>query len=128
MSDASRSATEHDASGPAIAIIAMAGRFPGAATPETLWENLLAGKQAIRRFSSEELEVSPEIAAQPGYVPTRSVLENVDLFDAAFFHIYPREAEQMDPQHRIFLEICWEALERAGYDPQRTEASIGVFA
>ncbi|HEX6494084.1 MAG TPA: aminotransferase class III-fold pyridoxal phosphate-dependent enzyme, partial [Acidobacteriaceae bacterium] len=128
MSDASRSATEHDASGPAIAIIAMAGRFPGAVSPEALWENLLAGKQAVRRFTSEELEVSPEIAAQPGYVPARSVLDDVDLFDAAFFHIYPREAEQMDPQHRIFLEICWEALERAGHDPQRTEASIGVFA
>jgi acyl transferase domain-containing protein len=128
MSDASRPAAEHAATGPAIAIIAMAGRFPGAATPEALWENLLANKQAIRRFAPEELEVSPGIAAQPGYVPARSVLEDVDLFDAALFHIYPREAEQMDPQHRLFLEICWEALERAGHDPQRSAASIGIFA
>ena len=120
--------SKHAATGPAIAIIAMAGRFPDAASPEALWENLLGGKQAIRRFTPEALEVPAEIAAQPGYVAARSVLDDVDQFDAAFFNIYPREAEQMDPQHRIFLEICWEALERAGYDPQRTEASIGVFA
>ena len=87
MSDARRSASEHAATGPGIAIIAMAGRFPGAATPEALWENLLAGKQAIRRIAPEELEVSADIAAQPGYVPARSVLDDVDLFDAAFFHI-----------------------------------------
>ncbi len=120
--------SKHAATGPAIAIIAMAGRFPGANSPEALWENLLAGRQAIRRFTPEELEVPPEIAAQPGYVAARSVLEDVDQFDAAFFNIYPREAEQMDPQHRIFLEVCWEALERAGHDPRRAEASIGVFA
>ncbi|HEY3990181.1 MAG TPA: amino acid adenylation domain-containing protein [Acidobacteriaceae bacterium] len=125
---ASERADRHAATGPAIAIIAMAGRFPGAATPEALWENLVADKQAVRRFAPEELEVSAAIAAQPGYVPARSVLDDVDLFDAALFHIYPREAEQMDPQHRIFLEICWEALERAGHDPQRSSASIGVFA
>ena len=76
MSDLS----ERSATGPAIAIIAMAGRFPGATTPEALWENLLAGKQAIRRFAPEELEVSAEIAGQPGYVPARSVLDDVDLF------------------------------------------------
>jgi amino acid adenylation domain-containing protein len=128
MSDASRPAADQAATGPAIAIIAMASRLPGAATPEALWENLLANKQAVRRLSSQELEVSFAIAAQPGYVPARSVLEDVDLFDAALFHIYPREAEQMDPQHRVFLELCWEALERAGHDPQRSAASIGVFA
>jgi amino acid adenylation domain-containing protein len=128
MSEDQQVASKHAATGPAVAIIAMAGRFPGAATPEALWENLLADKHTVRRFAPEELEVSGAIAAQPGYVPARSVLENVDQFDAAFFNIYPREAEQMDPQHRVFLEICWEALERAGHDPRRSTASIGVFA
>ncbi len=118
----------HAATGPAIAITAMAGRFPGAITPEALWANLIAGKQAVRRIAPEDLEVSAATAAQPGYVPARSVLEDVDQFDAAFFGIYPKEAEQMDPQHRLFLEICWEALERAGHDPRRSTQSIGVFA
>ncbi len=113
---------------PAVAIIAMAGRFPGAKTPEALWENLLAGRESVRRLAPEELEVPPEISAQPGYVAVRSVLEDVDQFDAALFHIYPREAEQMDPQQRVFLEVCWEALERAGHDPRRASATIGVFA
>lgn len=126
MSDKQHPVSE--ATGPAIAIIAMAGRFPGATTPEALWANLMTDRQAVRHLTPDELEVSAVTAAQPGYVPVRSVLEDVDQFDAAFFGIYPKEAEQMDPQHRLFLEICWEALERAGHDPRRAKDSIGVFA
>ena len=62
------------------------------------------------------------------YVAARSVLDGVDLFDADFFGMLPRESELIDPQHRVFLEICWEALEDAGYVPQDYAGSIGVFA
>lgn len=115
-----------------IAIIGMSGRFPGAKNVEQFWENLVAGVDSISRFSDEQLEFSvltPEAKARGAKnVAARGVIEDVDLFDAAFFGIYPREAELMDPQHRIFLECAWESLESAGYDPQAYEGLIGVFA
>ncbi len=111
-----------------IAIISMAGRFPGANTIEQFWHNLRTGVDSVSRFSPEELDVRPETRRTAGYVPSRSILPDVDMFDAAFFGVYPREAEQMDPQHRIFLECCWESLERGGYDPARYTGMIGVFA
>jgi acyl transferase domain-containing protein/glutamate-1-semialdehyde aminotransferase/non-ribosomal peptide synthetase component F/thioesterase domain-containing protein len=115
-----------------IAIIGMSGRFPGARNVEQLWENLIAGKDCISRFREDELEfsvVSPEARASgTRSVAARGILEDVDQFDAAFFGIYPREAELMDPQHRIFLECAWESLESAGYNPQTFPGMIGVFA
>jgi acyl transferase domain-containing protein len=88
------------------------------------------GRECISHFSVEELEVADaaELAAQPDYVKARSVVEGVDQFDAGFFGILPKEAELMDPQHRVFLECCWETLEDAGYDPQTYAGAIGVFA
>jgi amino acid adenylation domain-containing protein len=106
----------------AIAIIGMAGRFPGAINPDEFWQNLLARKDSISRFSNRT------DAAGNHYVGARSVLENPDLFDAEFFGIYPKEAELMDPQHRVFLECAWEALEDAGCDPHRYPGMIGVYA
>ncbi len=122
--------TEHatGAAAPGIAIIGMAGRIPGARTLEHFWQNLIEGVDSISRFSTEQLEVSPASRQRPGYVAARSILEDVDQFDAAFFGIYPKEAEQMDPQHRIFLECCWEALESGGYDPARYPGMIGLYA
>jgi amino acid adenylation domain-containing protein len=115
-----------------IAIIGMSGRFPGARNVEQLWENLIAGKDCISRFREEDLEfsvVSPEARASgERSVAARGVLDDVDQFDAAFFGIYPKEAELMDPQHRIFLECAWESLESAGYNPQKFPGMIGVFA
>src|SRR5256885_17245937 len=89
-----------------VAIIGMAGRFPGARTVAEFWRNQLAGVEAISHFTVEELEVSGgrELAERPSYVRARSILDDVDMFDAEFFGIYPREAELMDPQHRLFLE------------------------
>ena len=113
-----------------VAIIGMAGRFPGASSVAEFWRNQLEGVEAISHFQVEELEVhgARELSARPGYVRSRSILKDVDLFDAEFFGIYPREAELMDPQHRLFLECCWQALEDAGYDPFSYPGSIGVHA
>src|SRR5262245_22855919 len=87
-----------------VAIIGMVGRFPGARDVEEFWANLVAGVESISRFDDAELlasGVDPAILAQPNYVKARAVLEDVDLFDAAFFGYTPREAELMDPQHRL---------------------------
>ena len=94
------------------------------------WRNVRDGVECISRFSTEELEVpdAAALASKPDYVMARSVVEGVDQFDAAFFGILPKEAELMDPQHRVFLECCWEALEDAGHDPQTYTGAIGVFA
>ena len=113
-----------------IAIIGMAGRFPGAANIEEFRRNIRDGVESISRFDVSELE-NPnalEAAKNPRFVAARSILENADLFDAEFFGILPKEAERIDPQHRIFLENCWEALEEAGYDPQSYRGFISVFA
>lgn len=113
-----------------LAIIGMSGRFPGASSVAEFWRNQLQGLESISRFSLDELEVpnAAELLKQPNYVPARGVLKNADLFDADFFGILPREAELLDPQHRLFLECCWETLEDAGYNPYTYPGSIGVFA
>jgi len=114
----------------ALAIVGMAGRFPGARTVAEFWQNQLAGVESIAQFRVEELEVANAVAAaaDPSYVRARPVLDDVDLFDAAFFGVYPKEAELMDPQQRIFLECCWQAIEDAGYDPMNCPAMTGVYA
>ncbi|HEY1120636.1 MAG TPA: polyketide synthase, partial [Haloferula sp.] len=106
----------------AIAVIGMAGRFPGADSPDEFWANLIAGKDCITRFDSRVGNDGEK------YVGARSTLERPDLFDASFFGIYPKEAELMDPQHRVFLECSWEAIEHAGYDPGAYPGMIGVYA
>ena len=121
-----------DANAPlgAIAIIGMAGRFPGAANLDEFWRNLCAGVESITRFSDAELEdsFSAEVRGAPNFVKARPILDNVDQFDAPFFAMHAREAELTDPQHRLFLECSWEALEDAGYDPATYKGAIGVFA
>lgn len=114
-----------------IAIIGMAGRFPGADSVEEFWDNLVHGRESVSFFSDPELRESglaPEALRSRGhYVAARGVLKDVECFDAAFFGVHPREAEVMDPQQRIFLETCWTALERAGYAPNQINAIVGVF-
>ncbi|HJT56094.1 MAG TPA: type I polyketide synthase, partial [Ktedonobacteraceae bacterium] len=115
----------------ALAIIGMSGRFPGARDVEAFWQNIAAGVKSIRHFSDEELlaaGVDPQLLAQPNYVKAGTVLEDIDRFDASFFKFSPREAEILDPQHRMFLECAYEALENAGYDCETYEGLIGVFA
>lgn len=114
-----------------IAIIGMSGRFPKAKDIDTFWENLCAGQESLTYFTSEELIAAgqnPTLVNAPNYVKARHILDNVDLFDADFFDIPPSEAEIMDPQHRLFLECAWEALEAAGYDPFADEGLTSVFA
>ena len=115
----------------AIAIIGMAGRFPDAASVEQLWDNLIHGVRSIRHFSDEELTaagVESITLRHPQYVKAGTVVPQVDQFDAAFFGFNPRETETMDPQHRLFLECAWEALERSAYAPEEYQGLIGVFA
>jgi len=116
--------------GVGIAIIGMAVRFPGAKNITDFWQNLENGVESISFFSDEELDplaVDPASLNNPNFVKAGSVLDGVELFDAAFFDYSPREAEITDPQHRLFLECAWEALENAGYDPDKYAGSIGVF-
>jgi len=124
-------APEQDA-GNGIAIIGMSGRFPGAPDVARFWENIKAGTESISHFTEDQLEVKPDRArAENGtatYVRAKGILEGVDQFDARFFGYLPREAELMDPQHRVFLECAWEALESAGYDTERYRGNVGVYA
>ncbi|WP_225408522.1 type I polyketide synthase [Stigmatella hybrida] len=114
-----------------IAIIAMTGRFPGAPGVDTLWENLLAGKESISFFSPEELVaagVEDALRKNPRYVAARGLVEGIEDFDAGFFGFNPREAEIMDPQQRLFLECAWEALEASGHAGERARGRVGVYA
>ncbi|HET8840400.1 MAG TPA: polyketide synthase, partial [Ktedonobacteraceae bacterium] len=115
----------------ALAVIGMAGKFPGAPTLETFWQNLAGGVKSIRFLSDEEMltaGVDPSELRQPDLVKARGVLDNVDLFDAAFFGYTPREADIMDPQHRLMLECAWIALEDSGYVAETYNGLIGIFA
>src|SRR5262249_34752010 len=86
--------------------------------------------ESIAFFSDEELalDIDPTVLSDPKYVKAGGVLESAELFDASFFGISPREADIMDPQHRLFLECAWEALENAGYDAEQYQGAIGVYA
>ena len=114
----------------AVAVIGMACRLPGAPNVEAFWENLCGGVESIRPLGEEELlaaGLDPEELDNPRLVRAAALVEGTDQFDASFFGINGREAEVMDPQHRLFLECAWEALEDAGCDPSRYEGAIGVF-
>jgi len=115
----------------AIAIIGMAGRFPGARDVDSFWRNLCSGVESICFFLEEELRsagVGEELIRDPAYVPARGVLEGVEGFDAEFFGYAPREAELIDVQQRVFLECAWAALEDAGRDPLAGDCVVGLFA
>lgn len=114
-----------------VALIGMAGRFPGARNIDEFWRNIRDGVSSITFFSDEELAaegITPDLLANPLYVKAGAVLDDVELFDASFFGFTPREAEIMDPQHRFFLECAWEAIENAGYDGETFDGRIGVYA
>jgi acyl transferase domain-containing protein/acyl carrier protein len=115
-----------------IAIVGVAGRFPGAENVEQYWDNLRKGVESITFFNDAELSaagVDPDLLRNPRFVRARGVMQGADLFDAVFFGLNPREVQMMDPQHRVFLEAAWEALERSGYAPGETPApNVGIFA
>jgi amino acid adenylation domain-containing protein len=114
----------------AIAVVGLSGRFPGAANPDQLWQNLCNSVESISSFTSEELGpgIDESLRTDPNYIRARGLIDDADLFDAAFFGIGPLEAKVIDPQQRVFLELAHHALENAGYDPERYPGRIGVFA
>lgn len=114
-----------------VAIIGMACRFPGAVNVNQFWHNLRNGVDSITHFSEEEMHsfgISPDRYRSPEFVRASPVLADADCFDADFFGFAPKEAALMDPQHRVFLECAWEALESSGYKPDQTPQPVGVFA
>lgn len=114
-----------------IAIIGMAGRFPGADDVAALWRNVLAGQVAARPLSEQQLRdagVDPARIADPAYVRVAYGPQDIDRFDAGFFGFTPREAETMDPQHRLLLECCQQALDDGGHAPAQFDGLIGVYA
>ena len=114
-----------------IAIVGLSCRFPGARNADQFWENLEHGLEAVTFFSDEELRssgVAGHLVSDPRYVRAKAVLDEIEFFDAAFFGFSPREAQILDPQHRVFLECAWEALENSGYCAQSYDGRIGVYA
>src|SRR6478672_9584443 len=114
-----------------IAIIGMAGRFPGADTVAELWRNLRAGVESVRPLADAELlaaGLDPALLGHPSLVKAMAMPRGIDLFDAGFFGFSHREAEVMDPQQRLLLECAWEALEDAGYVGEAYPGPTGVFA
>ena len=114
-----------------VAIIGMAGRFPGAKNIDELWENLKNGKESITFFSDDELKEAgapAELLQNPNYVKANGILDGFDRFDASFFGYIPAEAAVMAPQVRLFHECVWEGLENAGYMPETNKGRIGLYA
>ncbi|WP_341530411.1 beta-ketoacyl synthase N-terminal-like domain-containing protein [Nostoc sp. UHCC 0302] len=114
-----------------IAIIGMAGRFPGANNIDIFWQNLRDSVESITFFNDEELlsaGIKPTVLNDASYVKACGVLEDIELFDANFFGFTPKEAELIDPQHRLFIECVYEALENSGYNSETYPGQIGIFA
>ncbi|MUG96486.1 acyltransferase domain-containing protein [Scytonema sp. UIC 10036] len=124
----SNQATDNSLKG--IAVIGLVGRFPGARNIGEFWENVCKGRESISFFSDEELEASgvdPTLLSNPNYVKAGANISDIEMFDASFFDFSPREAETLDPQHRILIECAWEALENAGYEPGTGKNLTGVY-
>ncbi|MCV7427782.1 beta-ketoacyl synthase N-terminal-like domain-containing protein [Mycobacterium montefiorense] len=114
----------------AIAVVGMAGRFPGANSVSAFWDNLARGEESISTLSEDELRaagVGDEVLANPAYVRRAPIVDGIDEFDAEFFGFPPQFARTLDPQHRLFLQCAWHAFEDAGCDPALFDGSIGVY-
>ncbi|MFD5141732.1 type I polyketide synthase [Streptomyces sp. NPDC058401] len=115
----------------AVAVVGLAGRFPGARTTEEFWDHLAAGRDCLEELGDTELlaaGIPASALSGPGYVRRAAALEGFAEFDAEFFGLPPAVAAAMDPQQRLFLECCWHALEDAGHDPAARDDAVGVFA
>ncbi|MEO1334559.1 MAG: polyketide synthase, partial [Myxococcota bacterium] len=122
--------SKHDVNENDIAIVGMAARLPGAKTIDAYWNNLVNGVESVRFFTDEELLARGETKDKlrnPKYVRAAATLDDLELFDGEFFGFSPKESAILDPQHRMFTECCWEALENAGHPPERFDGPIGVF-
>jgi len=114
-----------------IAIVGMSVCVPGAASVEQFWENLRDGVESMQSLDEESLLAAgerPDLIRHKDYVPAAARLEGYDQFDADFFGFSPKEAAILDPQHRKFLEVAWEAMENAGHPPETVDGPIGVYA
>jgi acyl transferase domain-containing protein/thioesterase domain-containing protein/NAD(P)-dependent dehydrogenase (short-subunit alcohol dehydrogenase family)/acyl carrier protein len=114
-----------------VAVVGLSVRLPGANDAREFWTNLRGGVESIQRLSDEDLVRAGEDSAalhDPNYVRAAATLDRLELFDAGFFGFSKREASVLDPQHRHFLEVCYEALEDAGIVPAAFPGAIGVFA
>jgi len=115
----------------AVAVVGVAGRFPGARDVGEFWRNLCEGRESVVRYADGDLLAAgedPALLADPSYVRAGAPLDGTEHFDAGFFGFSARDAAILDPQHRHFLEVCWEALEDAGHVPESFPGAIGVFA
>lgn len=114
-----------------VAIIGMSARLPGAKNVEEFWANLRDGIESISVITDEELRssgVADHTLSASNYVRAGGVIDDVEMFDASFFGFNPREAQVTDPQHRVFLECAYEALENAGYTTDKRDRLIGLYA
>lgn len=114
-----------------VAVVGMAGRFPGAPDLDVFWRNLREGVESVVPVTAADLAgcgMDPTLIDQSGYVAAAAPIDEIDMFDAPFFGYSPREAEGIDPQQRLFLEAAWHALEDAGMDPVQSGSNVGVFA
>ena len=112
-----------------IAIVGLQLRYPGATTLAEFWQNLRNGVESITFFTDDELKTAgfaPETLGNPSFVKSNPHIGDISQFDPAFFGFTPREAEAIDPQIRVMLECAWQALENAGYDPERVDGRVGV--
>ncbi len=117
--------------GDAIAVIGLAGRFPGADDLDAFWQLLCDGREAISFFDEATLLAEgsdPSVLRHPDFVPAKGVIREPGHFDAGFFKYSPADAEAMDPQQRLFLQCAWHALEDAGHDSARFAGAVGVYA
>jgi phthiocerol/phenolphthiocerol synthesis type-I polyketide synthase E len=115
----------------AIAVVGMAGRFPGANSLSAFWDNLCRGEESIVTLSEDDLlaaGIGEKVLGNHAYVRRAALLDGIDEFDADFFGFTPHAARMTDPQHRLFLQSAWHALEDAGCDPAGIEGSVGVYA
>ncbi len=113
-----------------IAIIGMAGKFPMAENIEEFWNNIRAGRECITHYTNEDLsnaDIDLELLQLSNYIKSKGELKDIEFFDAPFFNINPKDAELMDPQHRVMLETAWNAFEHAGYNPEEYDGSVGVY-
>ena len=113
-----------------IAIIGLSCRC-GAASADEFWKNLCDGVESVRTFSDQELVaagVDPSLVTNPDYVKAAPILRDIAMFDAGFFGYSPKDADLMDPQQRLFLEVCWEVFSNAGYDPTDYAGKVGVIS
>jgi phthiocerol/phenolphthiocerol synthesis type-I polyketide synthase E len=114
----------------AIAVVGMAGRFPGAGSVSAFWDNLRVGRESIVTLSEDDLlneGISEKVLGNHRYVRRAALMDGIDEFDAEFFGFTPQAARMMDPQHRLFLQSAWHAIEDAGYDPAQLDGAVGVF-